>query len=88
LFDLVFELSVVLVVSVLDDKLGDVSIVDSNFSTISNIGESFPNVEITLIVLSGETGSRIELFDVFLEVGSLRSNFFTFEDMFSIIFLG
>ena len=79
-----------LVVSVLDDKLGDVSIVqvDSNFSTISNIGESFPNVEITLIVLSGETGSRIELFDVFLEVGSLRSNFFTFEDMFSIIFLG
>ena len=47
-----------LVVSVLNDKLGNVSIVDSNISIISAIAESLPKVEITRMVLSGETGKN------------------------------
>ena len=84
------EVSVVLVVSVLevDDKLGEVSMVDSNFSIMSISAASLPKVEITRIVLSGDTGSNIELFEVFLQVGSLRSNVFTFEEMLLIIFFG
>ena len=84
------EVSVVLVVSVLevDDKLGEVSMVDSNFSIMSISAASLPKVEITRIVLSGDTGSNIELFEVSLQVGSLRSNVFTFEEMLLIIFFG
>lgn len=84
------EVSVVLVVSVLevDDKLGEVSMVDSNFSIMSISATSLPKVEITRIVLSGDTGSNIELFEVSLQVGSLRSNVFTFEEMLLIIFFG
>ena len=57
-----------------DDKLGEVSNTDSNLSTTSINGSSLPKVETTLIVLlSGDAGSRIELFEVFLQAGSLRS---------------
>ena len=56
-----------------DDKLGEVSSTDSNLSTTSINASSLPKVETTLIVFwSGEAGNRIELFEVFLQAGSLR----------------
>ena len=50
--------------------------VDSNFPIMSISAASLPKVKITRIVLSGDTGCNIELFEVSLQVGSLRSNHF------------